>query len=244
MPTLLECKNLFFSYENNEAVLKNINLALKEKDFLAIIGPNGGGKTTLVKILLGLLQPKKGNIVYPNPKIFNPKSLIGYVPQDTSLNSDFPIQALDVVRMGFLKKRILGQALSKKKSRKQEIQNALKILDRLGIAHLAYRRISEISGGQRQRVLIARALCGDPKLLILDEPTSSIDVKAQAEIYKILKSFNDFYTIIVISHNLSMLLEHASKMLYVNKEIVMSDVPKSYVNGHVCEIDLLNKFAL
>lgn len=245
-PILLECRNLSFSYDGNEDTLKNVNLFLKERDFLAIIGPNGGGKTTLVKILLGLLKAKKGNIYYPNLKILNPKSLIGYVPQDTNLNSDFPIQAIDVVKMGFLKKELFGHTFSKKESKKQETQNALKFLDKLGIAHLAYRRISELSGGQRQRVLIARAICGEPKLLILDEPTSSIDTKTQTEIYKILKNFNAFYTIIVISHNLSILLEHASKILYVNKEIVTHEVSGLALdtNGHMSEVSLLDKFVL
>ncbi|PAF41335.1 ABC transporter ATP-binding protein [Helicobacter sp. 11S03491-1] len=237
--TLLECKALSFRY-GNEYVLENINFSIMEKDFLAVIGPNGGGKTTLIRILLGLLKPNKGEIVYPNPLMFDSHSLIGYVPQDTTINSDFPIQAIDVVKMGFLKKSFLGYKVSKK-----ETYIAFEMLEKLGVAHLAHYRISELSGGQRQRILIARALCGNPKLIILDEPTSSIDTKTQSEIYKILKNFNTFHTIIVISHDISILLGYASRVLYVNKEVITHKLPNVNLdtNGHICEVDLLDRFA-
>ncbi|WP_257874432.1 ABC transporter ATP-binding protein [Helicobacter sp. 11S02596-1] len=237
--TLLECKELFYRYDK-EYVLENVNFSLKNGDFLAVIGPNGGGKTTLIKILLGLNHPHKGGIFYPNPSILNPQSLIGYVPQDTTINSDFPIQAIDVVKMGFLSQRFFGCHLGKK-----ETALALEMLEKLGIAHLAYERISDLSGGQRQRVLIARALCGNPKLIILDEPTSSIDIKAQKEIYKILKTFNRNHTIIVISHDISILLGYASRVLYVNKEVIVHQIPNLNLDtdGHICEVDLLDKFA-
>lgn len=237
---LLECKNLSYRY-SNEYVLENVNFILEDRDFLALIGPNGGGKTTLVKLILRLLKPNKGQINYPNVEIFNPSSLIGYVPQDTTINSDFPIQAIDVVKMGFLKKRFLGYKVSKK-----EEYDALEMLEKLGIKDLAYRRISDLSGGQRQRVLIARALSGGPKLIILDEPTSSIDTKTQKEIYQLLKTFNNFHTIIVISHDISILLGYASKVLFVNKEVVEHKVPNLSldINGHICEVDLLDKFAI
>lgn len=237
---LLECTGLSYRY-GSDYVLENVNFSVNEKDFLAVIGPNGGGKTTLIKILLGLLSPNKGKISYPNPSIFNPHSLIGYVPQDTTINSDFPIQAIDVVKMGFLKKSFFGYKVSKK-----ETLLAFEMLEKLGIKDLAYNRISDLSGGQRQRVLIARALCGNPKLIILDEPTSSIDTKTQSEIYKILKSFNAFHTIIVISHDISILLGYASRVLYVNKEVVVHKVPSLNLdtNGHICEVDLLDRFAI
>ncbi|WP_253248273.1 ATP-binding cassette domain-containing protein [Helicobacter sp. 12S02634-8] len=238
--TLLEGKGLYYRYDTHY-VLENIHFSINQNDFLALIGPNGGGKTTLIKLLLGLLKPNKGHILYPNPLIFDAQSLIGYVPQDTTINSDFPIQAIDVVKMGFLKQRIFGCHLGKKETAK-----ALEMLDRLGIAHLAYKRISHLSGGQRQRVLIARSLCGDPKLIILDEPTSNIDIQAQKEIYKILKSFNLNHTIIVISHDISILLGYASRVLYVNKEVISHDVPSLSLDmsQHICEVDLLDKFVI
>ncbi|PAF53296.1 ABC transporter [Helicobacter sp. 13S00482-2] len=237
---LLECKDLCYRY-GSDYVLENVNFSVMEDDFLAVIGPNGGGKTTLIKILLGLLEPNKGKIFYPHNSVFNPHSLIGYVPQDTTINSDFPIQAIDVVKMGFLKKNLFGYKVSK-----NETILAFEMLDKLGVKDLAYKRISELSGGQRQRVLIARALCGSPKLIILDEPTSSIDTKTQSEIYKILKSFNAFHTIIVISHDISVLLGYASRVLYVNKEVIVHKIPNLNLDtdGHICEVDLLDKFAI
>lgn len=233
MKTLIETKELSFAYQN-DYVLKNINFQLQEKDFLAIIGPNGGGKTTLVKLLLGLLKPNKGEIIYNQDY----QNLIGYVPQDTSINSDFPIQVIDVVRMGFLKPSLFGF-----RANKEQTQQAMQILERLEVAHLAKKKIGELSGGQRQRVLIARALCGNPKIIVLDEPTSNIDSKTQKEIYDLLKQFNKFHTIIVISHDISVLLGFASKVLFVNKEAVWHDIPKLDLplDGHICEIDILNK---
>ncbi|PAF50873.1 ABC transporter [Helicobacter sp. 13S00477-4] len=237
---LFECRDLCYRY-TSEYVLENVSFSVNEKDFLAIIGPNGGGKTTLIKILLGLLKPNSGDIFYPNPVNFCSQSLVGYVPQDTGINSDFPIQAIDIVKMGFLKRNIFGCRVGKK-----ETLLAFEMLEKLGIKHLAYKRISDLSGGQRQRVLIARALCGDPKLVILDEPTSSIDVKTQDEIYKILKTFNTIHTIIVISHDISILLGYASRVLYVNKEVIVHKLPNLDLdtNGHLCEVDLLDRFAI
>ncbi len=230
---ILQCQDLFFAY-HHEYVLENVNFDLFARDFLAIIGPNGGGKTTLVKLLLGLLQPTKGKLLYQASL----KRQIGYVPQDTSINSDFPIQVIDVVKMGFLKSSLWGYKVSK-----EECKKAFEILETLGIGHLASKKIGELSGGQRQRVLIARALCGNPRMIILDEPTSNIDTKTQREIYDLLKNFNNFHTIIVISHDISILLGYASKVLSVNKEAVLHDVPRLDVSldGHICEIDILNK---
>ena len=232
---LIACRDLFFAYQS-EFVLKEVNFEVFDGDFLAIIGPNGGGKTTLIKLLLGLLSPTRGDILYQDAL----KSKIGYVPQDTSLNSDFPIQVLDVVKMGFLKPRLLGCSISA-----QESQQVFEILEKLNIAHLAKKKIGELSGGQRQRVLIARALCGNPKVVVLDEPTSNIDSQTQKEIYELLKNFNQFHTIIVISHDISLLLGYASKVLSVNKEVVLHDVPRLELpfEGHVCEVDILNKIA-
>ena len=214
MNNILVCENLNFRYDK-ELVLKNINFTLKYGDFLAIIGPNGGGKSTLAKILLNLLKPTSGSIKYPNITLFNKNSLVGYTPQDTSINKDFTIQAFDVVLMGFLEKRLFGYKITK-----QDKNEALEIMEKLGIANIRFRKIGDLSGGQRQRVLIARALCGNPKLLIFDEPTSNIDLPTQKEIYNLLKEINSNHTIIVVTHDISNLLEYASDVLFVNKELL------------------------
>lgn len=236
--TLLECKKLSFLYDK-DLVLENINFSIKEGDFIAIIGPNGGGKSTLAKLLLGLLTPTWGEIIYPNENFFNANSLIGYTPQDTSVNKDFPIQAMDVVLMGFLDKKIWGYKITK-----QDKEKAIEIMHKLNICHLAYRKIGTLSGGQRQRVLIARAMCGDPKLLILDEPTSNIDLPTQKEIYELLKEINLTHTILVISHDVSILLECASKVLFVNKEVYTHSMKTNSLNldGHFCEVEAINEY--
>ena len=212
-PTILRLKNIFFKYENN-FVLKNIDFAVNKGDFIALIGPNGGGKTTLAKILLGLLKPSSGEIIYPNVTLFNKNSLIGYTSQESNINKDFPIQAFDIVLMGFLQAKTLGYKITK-----NDKLEAQKIMEILNIWHIKDKKIGSLSGGQRQRVMIARALCGNPKLLIFDEPTANIDMPTQKEIYQLLKQINANHTIILISHDISV-LEYANKVLFVNCEIL------------------------
>lgn len=231
---IIECKNVKF-YFTKERILYNVNWTICEGDFWAIIGPNGGGKSTLARLLVGLLQPTSG-------KIIKDKGLcVGYVPQNTFLNRHFPITTLEVVMMGFLQPKLFGGFLPK---------NAKKIaMERLEQFHMescAYKKIGELSGGQRQRVLIARALCGNPNLLILDEPTASIDQKNQKEIYDLLQQINQEKTIIMISHDVSVLLGYAKKVLYVNKEVTTHDLPSnieipcnSNDMEHFCEVELM-----
>ncbi|RDU64200.1 metal ABC transporter ATP-binding protein [Helicobacter sp. MIT 14-3879] len=217
MSEIIICKDINFKYNVN-FVLKNINFSISQGDFIAFIGPNGGGKSTLAKILLGLLKPTSGSIIYPNVTLFSKNSLIGYTPQDTGINKDFPIQAFDVVLMGFLQKSRFGYKITK-----NDRLEALDIMQKLEIENLKYRAIGSLSGGQRQRVMIARALCGKPKLLIFDEPTSNIDMLTQKEIYKLLKQININHTIILISHDISNLSEYVNKVLFINNEIVDFD---------------------
>lgn len=230
---ILQFKNVDFSYAR-EMVLRDVSFDIFSKDFLAIIGPNGGGKSTLMKLMLGLLKPRSGNILYSK----NWRHRVGYVPQDTAVNKDFPIQVIDVVKMGLLKPKPFGF-----RSSLSQDKRVFEILNRLGIAELSKKKIGDLSGGQRQKVLIARALCGHPEVLMLDEPTSNIDTKSQKEIYDLLKFLNNFYSIIVISHDISILLGYASRVLSVNREVVAHDVPKLNISsqGHVCEIDILNQ---
>ena len=173
---LINISNLFYKYHKTD-VLENINLTIKDDDFLAIIGPNGGGKSTLLKLILGLLTPQDGKI---EKKIKN--NQVGYVPQNTNLNIDFPITALEIVLMGHVssKKRLFGYS-------KEDISCAMASLSKVSMADFANSKIGDLSGGQRQRVFIARALCSNPKIMLLDEPTASIDVKGQREIYELLK---------------------------------------------------------
>ncbi len=236
--SIIQGKNVTFSY-NREKIFDSINFDIFHKEFLGIIGPNGGGKTTFIKILLGLLKIDKGEISYPNPILFAHKKDFGYVPQNTHININFPIMAIEIVEMGFMQAKTFGFRVKKKHREK-----ALEILSKLGIEHLAYKKIAELSGGQRQRVLIARAISGNPKILILDEPTSNIDAQTQSEIYKLLKMINEFHTIITISHDIPITLEYASRVLYINRTIHSHEIPSIALNknGYVCEIDIFQHF--
>lgn len=231
---LIKIKNLFFKYQKTD-ILENVNLTIKDDDFLAIIGPNGGGKSTLLKLILGLLPLQSGKI-----EKYIKNSQIGYVPQNTNLNIDFPITALEVVLMGHIssKKRIFGYS-------KDEISCALESLNQVGMKDYANKKIGDLSGGQRQRVFIARALCSNPKIMLLDEPTASIDVQGQQEIYELLKELNKSICIVVVSHDLSILLNYAKNVAHINRKLVyhsLDEVQKNVTlaDDHLCEVELLS----
>ena len=231
---LIKINDLFYKY-NKTDVLENINLSIKNDDFLAIIGPNGGGKSTLLKLILGLLTPQNGKI---QKKIKN--NQIGYVPQNTNLNIDFPITALEIVLMGHIssKKKIFGYS-------KEDIACAMDSLNKVSMQDFANSKIGDLSGGQRQRVFIARALCSNPKVMLLDEPTASIDVKGQREIYELLKELNKYICIVVVSHDISVLLNYAKNVAHINKNLVyhsLENIQKNIntQNEHLCEVELLS----
>ncbi len=236
--SLIEIKNLSFSYDKDK-VLENINLTVEKKDFLAIIGPNGGGKSTLLKLILGIKKAKNGTIKILNKEPSKNLSTIGYVPQNTNVNVDFPIKVIEVVMMGHVghKRPLFGY-------RKEEIACAMGALAQVSMEKFADKKIGSLSGGQRQRVMIARALCAHPSILILDEPTASIDVTGQKQIYDLLKILNKTITIVVVSHDISVILSYASKVAHINKNISYHDISKTKTtfdtkNEHFCEVELL-----
>lgn len=235
---IIEINNLSFGY-TKENTLENINLTVNEKDFLAIIGPNGGGKSTLLKLMLGLHKPNSGEIKILESKPSKNLSKIGYVPQNTNINIDFPIKVVEVVMMGHVghKRPLIGY-------KKEETACAMGALAQVGMADFAEKKIGALSGGQRQRVMIARALCAHPKILFLDEPTSNIDAEGQRQIYDLLKALNKSITIIVVSHDISVILEYADKVAYINKKLSFHDISEkkqafSTKNKHFCEVELL-----
>ena len=219
---ILEIQDLNFKYDK-QIILENINLSIDKGDFLAIIGPNGGGKSTLLKLILGLLNPTSG-------KIKLHETQVGYVPQNTNININFPIKVQDVVSLGF-------------KNTKENIKKVNQALMQVNMQNFNNTKISNLSGGQRQRVFIARALFNSPTLLILDEPTASIDPTGQEMIYKLLKDLNKNKTIIVVSHDISVILKYAKKVAYVNKNLILHEVPNLKnlnQDGHFCEVELMN----
>lgn len=234
--------NLNFGYDKN-LIFKGINLQYDCKDFLAIIGPNGGGKSTLLKLLLGLHKPISGKIEIFNKRPNEVAKFIGYVPQLIELNKSFPVRVLDVVLMGRIDKKIFG--FYSKDDKKQ----ALEALSRVEMSEFAYTKISDLSGGQRQRVYIARALCARTKILMLDEPTASIDTKGQADIYRLLKSINEQgIGIVLISHDVNLTLSFATKAAYVNRDLFMHEISQNAKHDfiehlatkhkHFCDIEM------
>lgn len=210
---MIQIENLDFAY-NGQRVLENVNLEVVEGDFIAMIGPNGGGKTTLLKLILGLLKPERGRIRVMGEPATRVSHHIGYVPQDIQVNRNFPITALDVVLMG---KLAPGKRWSK--NNRQDRRDALDALDRIDMAGYADRRIGQLSGGQRQRVFIARALVTRPRLLLLDEPTASIDSKGQTDFFQLLKRLNRDVTIIVVSHDLLVISITVKSVACVNRRL-------------------------
>ncbi|SHJ78096.1 zinc transport system ATP-binding protein [Dethiosulfatibacter aminovorans DSM 17477] len=204
----IKIRNLSVRYGTTK-VLENINLDIHSKSFLGITGPNGGGKTTLLKTILGLKQPYEGEIL-------KRKGLrIGYVPQHSSFDCKFPINVTEVVSMGNFGKRMKMFAFHKK-SNECCIK---KILKELNLYEVKNRHIGELSGGQLQRVLIARALCLNPDILILDEPTSSLDTDTRKDIFDILEKLSILKSIIVVSHEKNMLKKYADRVVCISKTI-------------------------
>ncbi|MRI83422.1 MAG: ABC transporter [Nitratiruptor sp.] len=222
-----------FLYDQ-EPILEGIDATIYEGEFIAIIGPNGGGKSTFLKLLLGLLEPTQGRIEIFGLPPAKAGGLIGYTPQHLHHNLEMPLRVIDVVLQGRLGPWKFGFT-------QEDYAIAHQALQRLGIPHLASQPIAQLSGGQRQRTLIARALATQPKLLVLDEPTAAIDIQGQRHIYQLLKELS--ITRIVVSHDIKILLEGVDRVFYINKELyihrnVSVDLDPS---GHFCEMELLEE---
>lgn len=235
---VITIENLDFSYVRGVKILENINLTIKPGDFLGVIGANGGGKTTLLKIILGLLEPDKGSVKVFDQAPVAARRQVGYVPQYAKIDLDYPINVLDVVLMG-----LLGNKKVLRRFSRQDKKKVLDTLAKVGIEDLAKKQIGELSGGQRQRVLIARALVRSPKLLILDEPTSSVDAKAGSDFFELLKELNKEITIIVVSHDVGMISPYINKVACLNNTLYFHDsgeINEAVIkSGYKCDIELL-----
>ena len=222
-PPVIQVQELEFAYEKT-LILHQVNFKVAKGEFVGIFGPNGGGKTTLLKLLMGFLKPKKGHIhLFGKP----PKmvlSKIGYVPQLKGFDKKFPISVLEVVLMGALSKaRWWGGFPHVEKER------ALDSLKRVGLYKKRDQPFGTLSGGEAQRVLIARALTSQPEILLLDEPTASIDREAEQMIYQLLEELKKSITILMVTHDLQALVGQVDKMICINREAT------SYHPREVCE---------
>jgi zinc transport system ATP-binding protein len=197
----IEVKNLYFEYNNQNKVIENLSFNVKEGEFVGVVGPNGSGKTTLIKILIGSLKQKKGTIKFFGKNLNNSKNIIGYVPQKLHIDSTFPATVNEL--LGLL-------------DDKKNIKEVLKIME---IEKFLDKKFSELSGGQQQRVIATIALSKNPKILILDEPSSGIDLKGQTKFNELLSKLNKTKktTIILISHDTQMISKFAKKALCIGK---------------------------
>jgi zinc transport system ATP-binding protein len=210
---IIKLKNLWVWYEK-ELVLEAINLSVHEGDYIGIIGPNGGGKTTLFKVILGLIPPQKGEVEILGQPVKKGRQYIGYVPQIMQFDTAFPITVADVVRMGRLGKRRLLQHYGKRDEMVVE-----RSLEQVGLLKWRDRALSELSGGQKQRVYIARALATEPKILLLDEPTANLDQNVSISLYELLHQLNEFVTILMISHDISAVSAYVKTIGCLNRTL-------------------------
>lgn len=223
MPAI-EVKDLSFGFLADTLVLEDIDWTVEEGDFVAIVGPNGGGKTTLLKLLLGMLTPQKGAVQIFGKPPTQAVEMLGYVPQSLHYDRQFPITAFEVILMGRLSKLSwLG------KFSKEDIQLAKEALEQVGLTDFASAPFGSLSGGQRQRILIARALVSKPKLLLLDEPTASVDVQAENEIYHLLRQLKGSMTIVMVTHDLQTAINNVEHVVCVQRTL------RSLTKDEVCQ---------
>lgn len=223
--SIFDIKNLNFNVKG-QSILSNVSLEIFSAEYIAIIGPNGGGKTTLIRMLLGLDKPTNGEIRIFGKKLSNFKEWhkIGYVPQRAShVDISFPATVLDIVNMGRTSQRGIFSSFSKKDE--QLVYDAMQKMD---VLDLKDKMIGTLSGGQRQRVMIARALASKPEVLILDEPNTGVDVASQNRFYALLRDLNkdDAITIVFITHDIGVIADDIARLFTINQKATICNNPK------------------
>ena len=221
---IITFQNVSFSY-NGAPVLQNASFGVGERDLVCVIGPNGGGKTTLLKLILGLLRPGEGEVRVFGESPGRARRRIGYMPQHMRYDPQFPVTALEIVLMGRLGQRAAGPYS------KQDRAIALQALEEMDMADFAGRLLSELSGGQRQRVLIARALACEPSLLLLDEPTANVDAAVEAKLFTTLRRINQRMAVMMATHDLGFVSEIVEHVICVNRTLAIH--PTSDITGEV-----------
>ena len=223
---VISLHNVTFSY-GGEPALENVSLSVGQRQAVCMVGPNGGGKTTLVKLILGLLTPQRGEVrVFGQPP-HRARLKIGYMPQHVQHDPQFPVTVMDIVLMGRLGQSGLRGALGWPGRADRHV--ALDALGQVGMEEVWRRPFSALSGGQRQRVLIARALCCNPDLLLLDEPTSNVDSMVEARLLGLLRELNRRMTILMVSHDLGFVSGFVESVICVNRRVVVH--PTSQMTG-------------
>jgi zinc transport system ATP-binding protein len=228
---LIRIKNMDVAYQN-QLVLSNVSLSVFEHDFIGIIGPNGGGKTTLLKAILGLLRPQKGTI-----ELSLDKSEIGYLPQGNQVDESFPITVREVIASGL--EHGLKIKLRKTKEKHRRVEEAL---ERVGMMPLGSRPVGELSGGEFQRTMLARAIISSPKLLVLDEPDTYVDNRFETELYSLLKSLNEEMTILLVSHDIGTISAYIKTIACVNRDLhyhSSNEISEEQLKVYNCPIEII-----
>lgn len=225
MSELIKLDNVSVKYGNIEA-LRNLNLTVEEGDYIGIIGPNGGGKSTLLKTILGLVKPYSGTILFNKTSLKKSNISVGYVPQLNELNTKFPITVKEVV----LTSKLPEKMRAFHKYTPKDCLEVEQVLDLVGILELQHRHISELSGGEFQKMLIARALASNPDILLLDEPTSLIDIKSQEQIYGLIKTLSKHVTIVLVTHHIKEITKQARKLVWLERNIKSEGDPQKVYN--------------
>lgn len=234
---VISLQGIWASYET-DTVLEDINFTLYKQDYVGLIGPNGGGKTTLIKVILGLVKPFRGKVTVLGESPQAGRRFVGYVPQLLAIDKSFPISIWDVVSMGRLKPNLTNLRLTDHD--KQVIETSLRQVDMLD---LHKRSINELSGGQRQRVFIARALAVEPMILLLDEPAASVDPQASSKLYELLEQLNEQISILLISHDMTAISAYVKSIGCINRRLVYHHektvTPEMLEIGYECPVDLI-----
>ncbi len=237
MDALVEIRNLSAGYGQN-IVLRDVNLSIQQFDFVGVIGPNGGGKTTLLKALLGLLSPISGEINFSESMTEGNSHRIGYLPQINNIDRKFPVTVFDVVRSGLMsRKRLTGRYTS------SENDQANDLMKEMGISGIRMKAIGELSGGQIQRALLCRALVNNPKLLILDEPNTYVDNRFERDLYEKLKVLNEKLAILLVSHDLGTISTYVKSYACVNGSLHYhsgNKVTPELLKSYECPIQIIS----
>lgn len=237
MNKLINIDNIVAGYDN-KIVLHDVSLDVWENDFLGIIGPNGGGKTTLLKIILGLLKPKSGSVRYFDGDKEVSSLKIGYLPQMNKIDKKFPISVRDVVLSGLMAEKPRFRDFTA-----EQKQRAEEIIAKMGLQELAKRAIGDLSGGQLQRVLLGRSMVSRPKVLILDEPNSYVDKRFESHFYNLLEEISKESSIILVSHDIGTVLSMVKNIACVNETLHYhsgADISAEWLeNKYACPIELV-----
>jgi len=234
MNWLFEIQSLTAGYDRGN-VLENVNLKVHEGDFIGVIGPNGGGKTTLLKVILGLVSPAGGRVIF-NESVLR-KSMIGYLPQMSAGDNTFPVTVNDVVLSGLM----IHKGLLARMSRSDRVRARI-VIDEMGLAGLEKATLSELSGGQLQRVFLSRAVIGEPKVLLLDEPDNFVDATFENDFYTKLHDLNRRMTIMMVSHDIGTISSHVKSFACVNKRLhyhASPEITNEQLSSYDCPIQLV-----